>query len=162
MALAIAARVARLSENVSDPTNRPQEDLGRLSSMAGDGTGKDAGRSEATGREADTGTDTRTLHPAVNAFLLTELFEEGRPFDPEPFAKRLSSALEVRESSSTTATVDSGRRPTEVLTQTHRVATDRSPASTRTHANHTAESNPSRSTAAEAGRAHAMGTESVN
>src|SRR3569833_34224 len=165
MALTIAARVARLSENASDSTSRRQEDMGRLSSMAGDcpgnDPGNDAGRSEATGREADTGTDTRTLPPAVNAFLLTELFEEGRPFDPEPFAKRLTSALEVRESSSTTATVDSGRRPTEVLTQTHRVATDRSPASTRTHANHTAESNPSRSTAAEAGRAHAMGTESV-
>ena len=168
MTLAVAARVARLSQNASGSTSRRQDDMGRLFSAEGDGPGTSPRRGDARGREADTGTAAVALPPAVNAFLLTELFEEGRPFDPEPFAKRLAAALDGRGPSSTATsadthsrstrvltTVESARPRTDVLTQTHRVATSRSPESTRTHANLKSEPKRPQSTSSLTGSTHA-------
>jgi hypothetical protein len=119
--LAVATRGARLGQNTADPTGRRQEDEGRVFSTTGDGPGNDLRRSDDTSSEADPGTDPDALTRVANAFLLTELFEEGRPFDPEPFAKRLAAALEARGPLPVTATA--ARRTAGVSTQTQRVTT---------------------------------------
>jgi hypothetical protein len=82
-ALAVAARVTGLSQNTGDRTALRQYAARGLSSPAGD----DAGPHNNTNTDAD------VLTRVVSEFLLTELFEEGRTLDPEPFAQRLTAAL---------------------------------------------------------------------
>jgi len=110
VALSVAARVARLSKNASDPTGRSQEDVRGSFSAGGDGVGS----------EADINTKGDAVAHIVNAFVLTELFEEGRMFDPEPFASRLAAALEARRTSPVIAKV--GGVPSAVGGPTHPVS----------------------------------------
>ena len=83
MALAIAARVIRLGQSAGDHITPRQDEARGSSSPASDGADRE--------KNNDTGTDVVTR--VASEFLLTELFEEGRTLDPEPFAQRLTAAL---------------------------------------------------------------------
>ena len=83
MALAVAARVTKLVQRAGDPSV-PRQDEAR-SSLSPPVDHIDCGK--------HTTTDTELLTRAANEFLLTELFEEGRALDPEPFVSRLTAAL---------------------------------------------------------------------
>ena len=121
VALAVAARVAGLGQNAGDSAVLRRTALGQdgaqgLSSRTDGGTGIRAGVAEddADADVTNTGagvinsgsggnntgvgvanTDATVLTRVVNEFVLTELFEEGRTFDPEPFARRLTAALDA-------------------------------------------------------------------
>ena len=120
-ALAVAARVAGLGQDVGDPTALRRTALGQdgvqgsssrtdggtdiRTGVAEDNTDVDVTNTGAgvinSGSGADnadagiTNTDTSVLTRVVNEFVLAELFEEGRTFDTEPFARRLTAALDA-------------------------------------------------------------------
>jgi len=100
--VAVAARVAGVSLNAAGRhTGRGQTEAGDLPSVGVDGTGRgnddNAVNSGKHGDHQNTGNaaniDDDVLTRVVGEFLFTELFEEGRTFDPEPFAQRLTAAV---------------------------------------------------------------------